>query len=79
MKLPLKLLTLMGLLMIIKGQVALQNLTKEELDSVIEKTPLLLICFHSGANIMLFFFIEPSLNSPKKHHRSRERASRPRF
>ena len=56
MKLPLKLLTLMGLAMIIKGQVALQNLTKEELGSVIEKTPLLLICFHSGANIIFFFF-----------------------
>ena len=39
MKLPLKLLTLMGLAMIIKGQVALQNLTKEELGSVIDCFP----------------------------------------
>ena len=59
MKLPLKFLTFLGLLMILQAQVAIQNLAKEELDEVIERTPFLLICFHSGIKNNAIFFIEP--------------------
>lgn len=48
MSLPLKFFALTGLLMILQAQLAIQSLSKEDLDEAIENTPLLLICFHSG-------------------------------